>query len=78
MDGLALLRAAEEHRLEGVVSKHRDAPYRSGECRNWLSFSVPGTLADHNLSAFRPFQVCERLLRSIVRDAESEAVTPKM
>jgi bifunctional non-homologous end joining protein LigD len=36
MDGLALLRAAEEHRFEGVVSKRRDAPYRSGECRDWL------------------------------------------
>jgi bifunctional non-homologous end joining protein LigD len=34
-DGIALLRAAEEHRLEGVVSKRRDAPYRSGDCRDW-------------------------------------------
>jgi bifunctional non-homologous end joining protein LigD len=33
MDGLALLCAAEEHCLEGVVN--RDAPYRSGECRGW-------------------------------------------
>ena len=35
MDGLALLRSSEEHRLEGIVSKRRDAPYRSGECRDW-------------------------------------------
>jgi ATP-dependent DNA ligase len=35
MRGLALLRAAEEHRLEDVVSKRRDAPYRSGDCRDW-------------------------------------------
>jgi bifunctional non-homologous end joining protein LigD len=34
-DGLALLRVAEERGLEGVVSKRRDAPYRSGECRDW-------------------------------------------
>jgi bifunctional non-homologous end joining protein LigD len=34
-DGLALLRMAEEHSLEGIVSKRRDAPYRSGECRDW-------------------------------------------
>jgi ATP-dependent DNA ligase len=34
-DGIALLHAAEEHRLEGVVSKRRDAPYRSGDCRDW-------------------------------------------
>jgi bifunctional non-homologous end joining protein LigD len=35
VDGIALLRAAEEHRLEGVVSKRRNAPYRSGDCRDW-------------------------------------------
>jgi bifunctional non-homologous end joining protein LigD len=35
IDGLALLRAGEEHDLEGVVSKRRDAPYRSGECPDW-------------------------------------------
>jgi bifunctional non-homologous end joining protein LigD len=34
-DGMALLRAAEEHRLEGVVSKRCDAPYRSGDFRDW-------------------------------------------
>jgi bifunctional non-homologous end joining protein LigD len=34
-DGLALLRVAEQRGLEGVVSKRRDAPYRSGECRDW-------------------------------------------
>jgi len=34
-DGLALLRAAEQRALEGVVSKRCDATYRSGECRDW-------------------------------------------
>jgi bifunctional non-homologous end joining protein LigD len=34
-DGLALLRVAEERGLEGVVSKRRDASYRSGDCRDW-------------------------------------------
>jgi len=34
-DGLALLRVAEERGLEGVMSKRRDGPYRSGECRDW-------------------------------------------
>ena len=34
-DGLALLRVAEERGLEGIVSQRRDAPYRSGECRDW-------------------------------------------
>ena len=35
-DGAALLRAAERHGLEGIVSKRRDAPYRSAECREWV------------------------------------------
>jgi bifunctional non-homologous end joining protein LigD len=34
-DGHKLLEAVEQHRLEGVVSKRRDAPYRSGECQDW-------------------------------------------
>jgi len=34
-DGLALLRVAQERGLEGIVSKRRDAPYCSGECRDW-------------------------------------------
>jgi bifunctional non-homologous end joining protein LigD len=34
-DGLALLRVAEQRGLEGVVSKRRDAPYQSGDCRDW-------------------------------------------
>jgi bifunctional non-homologous end joining protein LigD len=35
-DGLKLLEAAERHGLEGIVSKRRDGPYRSGECRDWV------------------------------------------
>jgi len=34
-DGPALLRVAEQRGLEGIVSKRRDSPYRSGECRDW-------------------------------------------
>jgi bifunctional non-homologous end joining protein LigD len=34
-DGAALLRAAEKHTLEGVVSKRRNTAYRSGDCRDW-------------------------------------------
>jgi ATP-dependent DNA ligase len=35
-DGQALLRVAEKHKLEGIVSKKREAPYRSGPCRDWV------------------------------------------
>jgi bifunctional non-homologous end joining protein LigD len=34
-DGQKLLEAAERYGLEGVVSKQRSAPYKSGECRDW-------------------------------------------
>jgi bifunctional non-homologous end joining protein LigD len=34
-DGQALFEMAERHGLEGVVSKRRLAPYRSGECLDW-------------------------------------------
>jgi bifunctional non-homologous end joining protein LigD len=34
-DGEALLRAAEAHGLEGVVSKRASSPYVSGRCSSW-------------------------------------------
>jgi bifunctional non-homologous end joining protein LigD len=42
-DGIGLLKAADHMKLEGIVSKQRDAPYRSGKqcawvkvkCANW-------------------------------------------
>jgi bifunctional non-homologous end joining protein LigD len=34
-EGQAVLRVAERRGLEGIVSKRRDAPYRSGESRDW-------------------------------------------
>ena len=34
-DGVALLRAAEKHELEGVVSKRRGTADKSGDCRDW-------------------------------------------
>lgn len=35
-DGIALLHAVTEHRLEGVVAKRTDSPYTSGRNRWWL------------------------------------------
>jgi bifunctional non-homologous end joining protein LigD len=39
-DGTGLLRVAERHRLEGIVSKKREAPYRSGPCRDWVKLKT--------------------------------------
>jgi ATP-dependent DNA ligase len=39
-DGLRLLAEAERLGLEGVVSKRRDAPYRSGEQCGWIKISA--------------------------------------
>jgi len=54
-DGLALLRAAEERGLEGVVSKRRDAPYRSGECRDWRKIKT-ATWREANRERWRLFE----------------------
>ena len=35
-DGLKLLKAADRMRLEGIVSKRRDAPYRPGKQCDWI------------------------------------------
>ncbi len=44
-DGSSLLKAAERLRLEGVVSKRRDAPYRSGCCSSWVKTKCETWLA---------------------------------
>ena len=41
-DGPALLRAAGEQGLEGIVSKYRRAPYRSGHTDAWQKIKVQG------------------------------------
>jgi hypothetical protein len=41
-DGAALLRAVGELGLEGLVSKHRDAPYRSGDTDAWVKVKGAG------------------------------------
>jgi bifunctional non-homologous end joining protein LigD len=35
-DGVKLLEGADRLQLEGIVSKRRAAPYRSGDCRDWV------------------------------------------
>jgi bifunctional non-homologous end joining protein LigD len=35
-NGAAFLQQARAHGLEGIISKRRDAPYRSGRSRDWL------------------------------------------
>jgi bifunctional non-homologous end joining protein LigD len=41
-DGAKLLKAAERHGLEGIVSKRRDARYRSGTSRDWRKVKTAG------------------------------------
>jgi bifunctional non-homologous end joining protein LigD len=35
-DGASLFKVCAERSLEGIVSKHALAPYRSGRCKTWL------------------------------------------
>jgi ATP-dependent DNA ligase len=41
-DGAALLRAAERHGLEGIVSKRKASPYHSGPSRDWVKIKTAG------------------------------------
>src|SRR5262245_7377942 len=60
-DGNTLLKACAEQALEGIVSKHALAPYRSGRSRTWLktkcftesTFVVVGTDRDRKTGAPR-------------------------
>jgi len=44
-DGVKLLEAAEEHGLEGIVSKRVASAYRSGPSRDWVKTKTAGWLA---------------------------------
>jgi bifunctional non-homologous end joining protein LigD len=60
-DGAALFKACAEQALEGIVSKHSLAPYRSGRSKTWLktkcftqsTFVVIGTDRDRKTGALR-------------------------
>jgi bifunctional non-homologous end joining protein LigD len=60
-DGAAFFKACADNRLEGIVSKHRLAPYRSGRTKTWLKtkcftesvFVVIGTDRDRKTGALR-------------------------
>jgi hypothetical protein len=43
-DGAAILAHACKLGLEGIVSKHRDHPYRSGRSMSWLKVKNPAAL----------------------------------
>ena len=60
-DGDALFKACAQRGLEGIVSKHALAPYRSGRSKTWLktkcftesTFVVIGTDRDRKTGALR-------------------------
>jgi bifunctional non-homologous end joining protein LigD len=54
-DGEALLRVAEKHKLEGVVSKRRGSAYRSGNCRDWVKVKT-STWREANRERWRLFE----------------------
>jgi bifunctional non-homologous end joining protein LigD len=54
-DGPKLLATAERMRLEGIVSKRRTAPYRSGECRDWRKVK-PAAWREANRERWRLFE----------------------
>ena len=54
-DGLELLKAADRMRLEGIVSKRRDAPYRSGKQSEWIKVKC-ATWREANKERWRLFE----------------------
>ena len=54
-DGDDLMQWCEKFKLEGVVSKKRDAPYVSGECRSWVK-SKCATWKEENKERWRSFE----------------------
>jgi hypothetical protein len=52
-EGQALLEVAERHELEGVASRRRLAPYRSGECRDWRKRRPRGARRTGSEASFR-------------------------
>ena len=75
---------AEKRRLEGVVSKRRDAPYRSGDCRDWRKVKTTAW-REANRERWRLFESEEVVLhlddavtidvRNLVRVPTTEQVT---
>ena len=70
-DGAKLLASAERLGLEGVVSKRRSAPYRSGECRNWRKVKT-AAWREANRERWRLFDPLDRAGRGVFR-VEREA-----
>ena len=54
-DGLELLKAADRMRLEGIVSKRRDAPYRPGKQCGWVKVKCK-TWREANKERWRLFE----------------------
>ena len=54
-DGLELLKAADRMKIEGIVSKCRDAPYRSRKQSDWIKIKC-ATWREANKERWRLFE----------------------
>jgi ATP-dependent DNA ligase len=63
-DGERLLKVADQHRLEGVVSKRKASVYRSGPSRDWRKIKTAGW-REANRKRWRLFEAAtgDRTLR---------------
>src|SRR5262249_41214933 len=67
-DGQKLLEAAEQHRLKGVVSKRRAAPYQSGPSGDWLKVKTQ-VWREANRERWRLFEKSQSLRLWVTRPA---------
>ena len=54
-DGEELFKMAQEHGMEGIVSKRRNMPYRSGRCNHWLKVKSPAWM-EANKERYKMFE----------------------
>jgi ATP-dependent DNA ligase len=55
VNGAKLLKAAEQHGLEGIVSKRKASAYRSGPSRDWVKIKT-AAWKEANRERWRMFQ----------------------
>ena len=64
-DGPTLLRHACQMQLEGILSKRRDAPYRSGRSGDWLKTKCSSS-QEFVVAGFEPSDKSSRAIRSLL------------
>jgi bifunctional non-homologous end joining protein LigD len=72
-DGAVLLEHVCRLKLEGIVSKRRDAPYRSGRCNDWIKTKCSDS-QEFVIAGYGPSTALDRSVGSLVLGYYSDGV----